>query len=184
MAEQRDILAVAEAVHALLLRYHVDAVVIGAVALAAHRYVRYTEDLDLGINADLNALRSISNALRRAGYSAELREPDADDPLGGVIDLRGPFGSIQIVSFAGRFPAAIDDALANASLVIRQGSSLRIAPITQLVALKLYAGGLKSKADIVELLTRNPEIDLHDIQAACDRYRLCGFKEIRKEIGC
>ena len=30
----------------------VPAVVIGAVALAAHRYVRHTKDIDLGVDAD------------------------------------------------------------------------------------------------------------------------------------
>jgi hypothetical protein len=39
-----------------LAQHHLDAVVIGAVALAAHHYVRQTDDLDLGVNADLPTL--------------------------------------------------------------------------------------------------------------------------------
>jgi hypothetical protein len=32
-------------------------------------------------------------------------------PLGGVIDVSGRFGLVQIISYSGRFPAAIEDAV-------------------------------------------------------------------------
>ena len=69
-----------------------------------------------------------------------------------------------------------------ATMVLRHGSSLKLTPLPQLVALKLYAGGLKSKADIFELLLRNPDADLNDIIATCQRYRLHGLEEIIAEI--
>ena len=57
MKETAPILRAAEQV-ADILRYHrIDAVVIGAVALAAYHYVRQTRDIDLGVNADLVTLR-------------------------------------------------------------------------------------------------------------------------------
>ena len=56
-----------------------------------------------------------------------------------------------------------------------------LSPIAQLVALKLYAGGYKSKADIVELLARNPEADLDEIRSVCSRYRLSGLEELIAE---
>jgi len=171
-------LRAAETVVGILKRHRIDAVVIGATALAAYRYVRQTEDIDLGVNADLTTLRAAVKSLRCEGFSAELREPDDDDPLGGVIDVRGSFGLLQIISYADRFPAAIDDAVRESTLVVRQGSPLRLVPIAQLVALKLYAGGYKSKADIVELLARNPEADLAEIRAVCDRYQLPGLDEL------
>jgi hypothetical protein len=117
-------------------------------------------------------------SLGQAGYTAELREPDGADPLGGVIDVTGPFGLLQVISFADRFPVVIDDALRAAKMVVREGSPLRLVPIPQLIALKLYAGGYKSKADIVELLARNPDIDLAEVQAVCARYRLSGLEEL------
>ncbi len=176
-----DLLTAAEAVLAILSRQQLDAVVIGAVALAAHQYVRQTEDIDLALNGELPALRRTVAALREAGFAAELREPDAEDPLGGVIDVTGPFGVVQIISYAGRFPAVIEDALREATLVARQGSPLRIAPLAHLVALKLYAGGYKSKGDIVELLLRNPGADLAEVRAVCARYRLEGLEELIAE---
>ena len=176
-----DLLRTAEEVLGILARHRVDAVVIGAVALAAHHYVRQTEDLDLGVNADLPTLRAVVVSLREAGLEAELREPDDVDPLGGVIDVSGRFGLIQIVSFAGRFPAVIEDAVRLSTLVVREGSPLRIVPIPYLVALKLYAGGHKSKADIIELLIRNPDLDLEEVRAVCTRYRLGDLEELIAE---
>lgn len=181
MTDSADILQAAEDVLQFLHAHQLDAVVIGAAALAAHRYMRQTEDLDLGVNADLDRLRAVTAALRNAGYGAELREPDADDPLAGVIDVEGPFGIVQIISFAGKFPAAIDDALREARLAVRAGSPLKLVPLPHLIALKLYAGGLKSKADIVEVLKRNPELDLDEVRKLCRRYRLRGLEELIAE---
>lgn len=167
----------------ILNEHHVDAVVIGAVALAAHQYVRLTDDLDLAVNADLGHMRLLVEALHQAGHQAEFREPGGQDPLGDVIDVIGPFGQLQIISFADRFPAVIDDAVKSSTLRVRSGSALRLVPIPHLVALKLYAGGLKSKVDIVELLSRNPQVVLKEIQSLCDHYRLKGFPEILRELG-
>ena len=87
MEDAFPILQAAEDILRRLHEHQVDALVIGAVALAAHRYVRQTEDLDLGVNANVQKLRQLTASLRTAGYRAELHEPDAQDPLGGVIDI-------------------------------------------------------------------------------------------------
>lgn len=178
MGDPEAILRAAETVTGILKQHRTDAVVIGAVALAAYHYVRQTDDIDLGVHADLPTLRAVVVSLRQAGFTAELREPDGTDPLGGVIDVTGSFGLVQIISYAGCFPAVIDDALRAATLVVRAGSPLRLVPIPQLIALKLYAGGYKSKADIVELLARNPDLDLSEVRAVCSRYRLLGLEEL------
>lgn len=166
----------------ILNTHQIDAVVIGAVAMAAHHYVRMTHDIDFGVNADIQTLRAIAASLSKAGFEVELREPDGQDPLGGVIDIKGDFGLLQIVSFADRFPAVIEDALQASSSTLRPGSPLKFVPLPQLVALKLYAGGLKSKADIVELLKRNPDADLDEIRNVCNRYRLHGLEEVIREV--
>lgn len=176
------LLDAAEKVMEALAKHQVDGVVIGAVALAAHHYVRTTLDLDLGVDADLATMKSMVKTLASAGFQAELREPDGQDPLGGVIDIRGSFGWVQIISFSGRFPAAIHDALGGAPAPIRPHGRVKIAPLPQLVALKLYAGGLKSKADVLELLKRNPGADLEAIRAACRRYRVRGLAEVLREL--
>ncbi len=182
MESPLPILTAAEQVAGILERHRVGAVVIGAVALAAYHYVRQTHDVDIGVNADVPTLRNILISLQHAGFSAELREPDLDDPLGGVIDITGDFGLLQVISFAGRFPAVIEDAIHAATLVVRPGSPLKLIPLPHLVALKLYAGGLRSKADILELLRHNPDTNLDEIRAVCDRYRLRGLNAVLAEL--
>ncbi|MCC7542654.1 MAG: hypothetical protein IT379_40940 [Deltaproteobacteria bacterium] len=173
VADPEATLRAAERVVELLARQGLETVVIGAVALAAYKYVRETRDLDLGVDASLGQMRDVARALEREpGFTVALHEPDADDPLGGVIDVEGEFGRIQIVSFGDRFPAAIVDGIREATLVVREGSPLRIIPLPQLVALKAYAGGMKSLADIVEVLARNPDVDRDAILEVCRRYRL------------
>lgn len=181
--DPQSILDVAERIGGMIAARNLPVLVIGAVALAAHRYVRFTKDIDLGVLADLSEMRSMVAALRAQGYEAEFHEPDATDPLGGVIDVSGPFGLVQIISFEGRFPAVILDALASDPILfIRPGSGLRIMPIPHLVALKLYAGDQKSRADILELLRRNPEEDIEAIRKICRKYRLRGLERILKEL--
>jgi len=123
MIDPDDVIRAAEQVTGILESRGVGAVVIGAVALAAHGYVRFTEDLDLGVNTDSATLHQVATALRTAGFEVELREPDGQDPLGGVVDVRGPFGLVQIVNYGGRFPAVIDAALATADTVAASTSS-------------------------------------------------------------
>jgi hypothetical protein len=182
MVDPDATLRAAERVVRVLKSHGISAVVIGAVALAAYRYVRSTEDLDLGIEVELPAMRAMVTALREEGFTVELREPDGDDPLAGVIDITGSFGLIQIVNFGNCFPAAIRDALADGDVLVAPGGNLRIIPMPQLIALKLYAGGSKAKSDILELLRRNPDADLARIQQTCRRYRLRGLGALLREL--
>jgi len=182
MVDPDATLRAAERVAVLLQGHRIPAVVIGAVALAAYNYVRFTEDLDLGVDVELSEMRTLVTALREDGFTAELREPHGDDPLGGVIDVSGPFGLVQIVNFGDRFPAAIHDALAGDEILVTPGGHLRVVPLPQLVALKLYAGGSKARADIVELLRRNPHADLDQIRNVCRRYRLRGLSGLLREL--
>lgn len=181
MSDPDALLQTAERIVEILAEDQIEVIVIGAVALAAHHYVRQTEDLDLGINAPVAKLEGIAMSLVQAGFEARLNKADGDDPLGGVIDIRGSFGLIQIVNFGERFPSVIDDALSAVPIVVREGSPLRLAPLPHLVALKLYAGGFKSKADIVELISRNPGLDLGEIRSLCTKYRLEGLEELLSE---
>jgi hypothetical protein len=182
MKNAEDLIEVAEQIahHAEVLGAPL--LVIGAAALAGHRYVRLTQDLDLAGVLSVDQLRELQSVLNAEGLIAELRLPDAQDPLGGVLDVNGPFGQVQVISFADRFPTVIQNAWKANPIPLRQGSTLRIVPLAYLVVLKLYAGGFKSKADVIEVLLRNPEADLDAIEALCDRYRLRGFAEIRGEL--
>jgi hypothetical protein len=47
--------------------------------------------------------------------------------------------------------------------------------------LKLYAGSLQDRADVVAVLKRNPGADLDEIRALCTQYDLDGFDELAAE---
>lgn len=68
MAPQPSLLDTAERVAGLLAEQGIGAVVIGAAALAAHRYVRHTEDIDLGVNVAIRDLATVADKLREAGF--------------------------------------------------------------------------------------------------------------------
>lgn len=183
MSGKHDSLSVAEQVAAIMQKLGMEPVVMGALALATHHYMRFTQYVDLGVDADLQLIRDLQKRLNADGFTTALHEPDMDDPLGGVLNISGDFGLVQVVNFGGRFPVVIQDALAAKPPTLTESGTLRIVPLAQLVALKLYAGGLKSKVDIVELLRRNPDADLSAIRKVCDQCRLKGLEEVLAELG-
>jgi hypothetical protein len=169
-------LRVAEEVLATLHGHNVDAVVIGAMALAVHGYPRDTVDLDLAVAVEPGVLRRVAGSLAARGYTVAIHDPDADDPLGGVVDIiSGGAALVQIVNFlnppAGGFPRLVVMALASAETLI-EGRPLKVVDLYHLIAFKLYAGGPKSHLDVVELLDRNPQLDMARLRALCRRLRL------------
>ena len=75
-----------------------------------------------GMSIEERVLEALGMAER---YSWLERKPDGQDPLGGVIDVTGPFGALKIISFAGRFPIVIEDALRTTTMMLRPGSPLK-----------------------------------------------------------
>jgi hypothetical protein len=179
MAEPVDLegtLRLAETVLRTLQEFHVEPVVIGAMALAVHGYPRETADLDLAIAVEPRLLHEVAGSLAARGYDVAVRDPDPDDPLGGVLDVRSPGADlVQVVNFdnppSGGFPRLVVDAVASATPLIT-GRPLRVVDPYHLVAFKLYAGGAKSALDILELLDRNPKLDLTHLGRLCETYRL------------
>jgi len=163
--------------------------VIGAIALAAHGYVRGTEDVDLAIAVDPKELEALGAALQRRipGTAVSIEMPTVDDPLGGVIDLRqagsGDAALVQIVNFdnapAGGFPALVREARSE-PFQFPGGTTGSLASIEDLVFFKLYAGGTRSRADVEELLVRR-QVDLTRLWALAERYRMQG--ELRAVLG-
>ncbi|HYV46779.1 MAG TPA: hypothetical protein VFA20_18070 [Myxococcaceae bacterium] len=146
---------------------------IGALAMAAHGYTRATRDLDLATFTDpFTVLREVATELSEAGLRAELRYPDADDPLGGLLRVSPPSAMpIEVVNFLNplrRSRGTLErEALASASEQPDLG--LRVVDFPHLVALKLKAGGPGDVRDVLELLRiKHPP----DVKAVCVRHRL------------
>jgi hypothetical protein len=169
-------LVAARRIAEILDREGIASALIGAVALAVYGYPRSTDDLDLAVGVDPHRLGDLASTLDREGFTAEVSEPDAADPLGGVLRVRAEgIDRIEIVNFCnppiGGCPALAEMALRDA-LPSEPGSPLRVVTLPHLILFKLYAGGAKSKSDVLELLSRNPELGLNDLRAACAALRL------------
>ncbi len=173
MLDPAATLALAEQVAEAARQLGFETALIGAAALAVHRYTRGTEDIDLAVAADPGTqLVSLQGALDSAGLSTQLRFPD-DDPLGGVLSVWSHRTDgderddvVEVVNFRNPWrPVETPAPAAIARAEPLPGSTLRCVRIEDLVALKLYAGGLSDLADIEQLLAHNPEADLSAIRA-------------------
>ncbi|MEM1030915.1 MAG: hypothetical protein AAF928_15040 [Myxococcota bacterium] len=169
-------LALAHEVLDVLDTHDVQAVVIGALALAVHGYPRATRDLDLGVATSLSTLENVAQTLSQRGMTVALRRPDPQDPLGGVVDVEDETDDlVQLVNFdnppAGGFPRLVVDALATAE-PLEPGARLRVVDPYHLVMFKLYAGGPKSALDILALLARAPQLDRARLRDLAASYRL------------
>lgn len=73
MSGSAGIVDAAEEISFVLARHRIDAVVIGAAAMAAHHYVRHTEDLDLwccgAASANAGGGGGFAPARRRSGVA-------------------------------------------------------------------------------------------------------------------
>lgn len=170
-------LEVATRVAELLAKHGVATAVIGAVAAAVHNYPRATEDFDLATFTDpFKQLAAVAKELSAMGFDVELREPDADDPLGGVLVVRGDdFRPIEVVNFYNPLGRVAD--VGRAAIETAQPNvlgTLAVVRLPHLIALKLYSADLASGVvgkpylDIIELLKRNPDLDRNEVQRLCE----------------
>jgi hypothetical protein len=92
-----------------------------------------------------------------------------DDPIArpGEADAPGDREDRRDPGSAGDRFGALRDAIP-----CGPGSPLRVVTLPHLVLFKLYAGGPKSRNDVLELLSRNPELDLNALRDACRGFRL------------
>lgn len=125
--------------------------VIGAVAVAARGAVRSTLDFDL-FTTDTRVLQpSIWTALR--GVTIDVRKGDHDDPLAGVVRIGSKPEQIDIVVGRWKWEQRV---IERAQLAEVQGSTLRVPLTSDLILLKLAAGGPIDQQDIIRLLAIGP----------------------------
>ena len=150
--------------------------VIGAIALAFHGYARATQDVDLATHADpRTVLRELAYALRQRGYAIQLILPDEADPLGGVLSVTGEdFDAVQVVNFYNPWNLSGNPGESSIRAAIERipGYDLRVVDLPHLIALKLYAGGARSRGDVLELIERNREVDRSTIRRVCEQFHL------------
>lgn len=187
MQPESDSVQLAERIATTALDLGIETAVIGALALAVHKYVRATDDIDLATSVDVyTSLRELGERLRGMGLLVELRTPDGDDPLGGVLrvwereDQDGePFEPVDVVNFRNPHRSNVTPAerAIKSAIAVDPASSLRYVQLADLIALKLYAGGAEDLGDIVAVLRRNPDANLDEIRARSARFDKTGRLE-------
>ncbi len=177
-------LDVAEEVADALARRGVRTALIGAVAMAVHGYTRATQDIDLAtVGVPLATLREVVDELRATGHPTELREPDASDPLGGLIRVEvGDDLQIDVVNFGNPFTGAtrrVGTAALDAPTLPIPGRQLMVVGVESLVLLKLAAGSRFDLQDAAHLLTLHPEIDRDALRTRCVVLREVVLRAVR-----
>ena len=123
---------------------------IGAHAMAARGYPRFTVDVDLLTTAPCVLDRGSWTALERDGAVVELRRGDADDPLAGVVHILLADGSdIDVVLAKWAWEA---DVIARAETLTVGGVAVPVPRTSDLILLKLAAGGYLDLRDAAALL--------------------------------
>ncbi|NOT45463.1 MAG: hypothetical protein HOP14_12750 [Acidobacteria bacterium] len=124
---------------------------IGAHAMAARGYPRFTLDIDL-LTVDGRVLDPVVwSPLADAGASVTPRRGDADDPLGGVVHVLLPDGTdIDIIVGKWKWHGAL---IARAERMTVAGRAVPVPVIGDLILLKLSAGGYGDLQDAAALLT-------------------------------
>lgn len=145
--------------------------VVGALAVSLHGVPRGTADGDAVVwlrDTGLDA-RALAGRLRSAGFEAALREGDAADPIGAVLEVRDSHGNRVdlLIGVRGMDPEA-------ARRTVR--APLLDTPVPflgaeDLVAMKLFAGGGNDIEDVRGILqVSGPKLDPALLRRLVRRY--------------
>jgi hypothetical protein len=126
-----------------------DGVLVGAMAVAAHGYVRATRDVDFAVKVPLE---EVLGRLRDNGIAATLRRGDVLE--GDFPCLTGTIGGIRFDVMTPPVALEWNDAV---EISLAGGVPLRVVDLDGLIRLKLRAQGPKDLMDAAALLLRHPE---------------------------
>ncbi len=146
--------------------------IIGAHAMAVRGYPRFTIDVDILTTDDRVLDVSTWDDLRRAGATADSHRGDVDDPLGGVVHILLPDGTdVDVIVAKWKWEAQV---IERAEVVRLANVSVRVPRISDLILLKLAAGGYADLQDAAALLalgdaeTTTHEVDAHIVDVRPD----------------
>jgi predicted nucleotidyltransferase len=136
--------------------------VIGAIAIAARGAPRSTFDFDL-LTTDKRVLQaSFWNELTASGVDVDVRRGDVDDPLAGVVRIGRGIDLIDVVVGRWKWQEAIID---RAEFVEIEGIDVRLPLTSDLILLKLAAGGPLDQQDVIRLLDTGSRSHLvHEVE--------------------
>jgi hypothetical protein len=162
-----------QAATTLRFDYEIPIAIIGAQAMAAHNYVRATQDVDLGVWIDEEAalFREVERTFQHPAVKEITRTAsEPGDPL-GVWHLTGDeIIEIEVVNFyaphnhrsPGSWPLRLSTRI--------DELGVNVVDLPALILLKLYAGSTSDAADIIELLKCNPELNVAELREIAGRF--------------
>jgi hypothetical protein len=156
-------------VAAVLGRERIDYVVVGAMAAAVHGSIRATTDADALVSVGVPRLRRLARAFAKAGFSTDLRQGEAEDPIPALLAITDKHGN-RVDLLAGL--RGLDaEAFSRAITVPLLGSSLRVVGREDFIAMKCFAGGPQDIADARNALTAATEpIDIDLVRRLSRRF--------------
>jgi hypothetical protein len=146
---------------------------IGAHAMAARGYLRFTVDVDL-LTTDARVLdRATWSAIEREGGSVDRRRGGEDDPLGGVVHIRlAEAPDVDVILAKWEWEAGV---IERAETMRVAGADIRVPRTSDLILLKLAAGGHLDLRDAAVLLAMG---ERHELVPAIEEH----LPEVRPDI--
>jgi len=144
-------------VRAILDSMGVQYALIGGWAVGLRGYVRLTTDTDF-LTVDRRVLdANVWGELTSEGMHVDPRKGDFDDPLGGVVHIGSKPDEIDIVVGKWKFEKRI---IERAEPMLFHGATMPVPSTSDLILLKLAAGGAQDYADAYQLLKFGPRDEL------------------------
>jgi hypothetical protein len=142
----------------LLNQLGVPHAIIGAFAVAFYGVPRFTDDADAAVWLGGTPIsgHDLVQRLSDLGYRAELRKGDPDDPISVIILIEDQFENRVdlILGIRGMDSKAVDRCTSGQLL----DCSVRILGAEDLIAMKLFAGGVQDLEDVRGILQVSSEI--------------------------
>jgi len=140
-------------VRAILARNGVSHILIGGHAVAARGYPRFTSDVDFMTTEKRVLDPAIWAELAEGGAAIDCRRGDFDDPLGGVVHITLP-GEREVDVVVGKWKWE-QEVIDRAEILEVSGMVVPVPRVSDLILLKLAAGGYIDLQDAAVLLAMN-----------------------------
>jgi len=153
----------------LLTAEHVNYAVVGAMAASVHGVVRASFDADAVLSLTVQQAPELEKKFALAGFKAQLRRGDPDDPIPALLELTDSFRNRVdlLVGLRGLEAAAFDRTIE----VPFKGTSLRVVGPEDFIAMKVFAGGPQDLADAAAAFAAAPEsLDTPLLRRLATRY--------------
>jgi hypothetical protein len=153
----------------ILRRERVDYAIIGAFALSVLGVVRASMGADALLFAEPGRLAKLERTFQQEGFHTELRTPEADDPVSGMLVLSDKFGNhVELLGGLRNMDPAI---LSRTLEITFRDEKLCIVGREDFIAMKCYAGGPQDLLDARSAYRAAPgPIDLDLLRTVTRRF--------------